>query len=520
MPRNEKLIAAREARGWSQEVASEKIGMSRVHYARLEVGANTPHGSTVGLMCQAFRMSAADLGYPQFRLSGDGSSLVIERQAITPALSNSPSTGYNVQKSDMLASPSFEEREKTSSCSKEPCYPVPSSGTSGDQSSATWFSLKQQLIQLLVRQWHGRATYCDELQRTIDQELHMSDSIESLYPQETYIVSRRSMLTALALLPLTLRTSFPQQLTQPLHPEAFLPECAASITSCWHLLNGDGLTAIEQTLPAYLPTLVTWSKRPSRYQATAASLAAQGSLLMHLIFYHRFRFQDALVYADQAVELAKISGDHNLLVHTLILAGGASKWNGQPHLELQKCQEAEHLLPKTTPLLQSYALAQLADAYAQNSCIAEAQSTISKARDLFPKDASEAPYYVTTDYDLSQLILFEGQTYLTLSAKDVDQASTYYQHAKNALAAIDSLPLGVTIPQRNRVEIINYRAQAAIGIGDLDETEYYLLAGMQGAKELGSEKRRQEVVDNWQAAQQRWPQEKRVLALAEGMLTS
>lgn len=53
--------------------------------------------------------------------------------------------------------------------------------------------------------------------------------------------------------------------------------------------------------------------------------------------------------------------------------------------------------------------------------------------------------------------------------------------------------------------------------GDLDEIEHYLLAGMQGATELGSEKRRQEVIANWHAAQNRWPQEKRVIALAESI---
>jgi hypothetical protein len=75
------------------------------------------------------------------------------------------------------------------------------------------------------------------------------------------------------------------------------------------------------------------------------------------------------------------------------------------------------------------------------------------------------------------------------------------------------------IPQRNRVEITNYQAQAAIGVGDLDETEHYLIAGMQGATALGSEKRRQEVLANWHAAQKRWPQEKKVLALGEGFLS-
>ena len=75
MPRNEKLIAAREMRGWSQTEAAEKIGLSRVHLARLEAGGSIPRGSTIGLICQAYQMSAAALGYPHLHLAGDFSLL-------------------------------------------------------------------------------------------------------------------------------------------------------------------------------------------------------------------------------------------------------------------------------------------------------------------------------------------------------------------------------------------------------------------------------------------------------------
>jgi len=71
VPRNEKLIAAREMRGWSQTEAAERIGLSRVHLARLEAGASIPRGSTIGLICQAYQMSAAALGYPHLHLAGD-----------------------------------------------------------------------------------------------------------------------------------------------------------------------------------------------------------------------------------------------------------------------------------------------------------------------------------------------------------------------------------------------------------------------------------------------------------------
>ncbi|MGH2508219.1 MAG: helix-turn-helix domain-containing protein, partial [Ktedonobacteraceae bacterium] len=141
MPRNENLTVARESRGWSQTEAADKIGMSRVHYARLEIGTIAPRGSTVGLICRAFHMSAAALGYPQFRFLGDGSSPTIERLATTSALSAGKS----------------EDISPCAMYSRESFSPTHSAGTSGEQSSAIWFILKQQLIQLLVNQWHGRA---------------------------------------------------------------------------------------------------------------------------------------------------------------------------------------------------------------------------------------------------------------------------------------------------------------------------------------------------------------------------
>ena len=236
---------------------------------------------------------------------------------------------------------------------------------------------------------------------------------------------------------------------------------------------------------------------------------------MRFVAYHQFHFQNSLSYANQAVELAQISSDHNLLAYALLMAGSTAYWTDQPHLMLQKLQEAERLLPKVAPPLQSYVLGRLAQAYAQNSHVSEAQDTIEKAYNLFTEDFSGTPYYISSDYSLSQLIINQGQTHLALGAKDVDRALTHYEHARSALASIDRLPPGTMIPLRNHIQILNHQAQAAIGVGNLEEAEHFLLAGIKGATALSSEKRRQEVLANWHAARKRWPQEKKVLALAD-----
>src|SRR5437588_1801420 len=61
--RNEKLITAREERQWTQEKAAEKIGVSRVTYARWEEKGVIPHLSTISMACEAFKMTPEQLGF-------------------------------------------------------------------------------------------------------------------------------------------------------------------------------------------------------------------------------------------------------------------------------------------------------------------------------------------------------------------------------------------------------------------------------------------------------------------------
>ena len=61
--RNEKLITARKERRWTQEKAAEKIGVSRVAYARWEEQGVIPHLSTISMACEAFKMTPQQLGF-------------------------------------------------------------------------------------------------------------------------------------------------------------------------------------------------------------------------------------------------------------------------------------------------------------------------------------------------------------------------------------------------------------------------------------------------------------------------
>src|SRR5690348_250704 len=67
--RNEKLVEAREQRGWSQAVAAEKVGVTRVAYARWEEQGIIPRLWAINKTSEAFKMSAEQLGLRKYPAS-------------------------------------------------------------------------------------------------------------------------------------------------------------------------------------------------------------------------------------------------------------------------------------------------------------------------------------------------------------------------------------------------------------------------------------------------------------------
>lgn len=396
----------------------------------------------------------------------------------------------------------------------------PSSTLPVVEEPATWFDLKQKLVCALVMQWRGRAMYCDELQAIIDQELWMFDLVKSLYTQEAYTISRRSALIAIAAFPTTLLAGTRQQRKDVPAQEEFLPACAASLSACWQLMNGKEIAAVERELSRYLPTLITGARHPSIYQESTAFLASQGCLLLSLVALHHYHIAGRLSYCQQAVEHARKSGNPSLLVRTLVHLGDAFHTNGQLPEMLLAYQEAALSLDKVSPRLKSHALAESAHAYALNGKIQETLECLGKARTTFTGETDDATSFLLADTGLFSLILYEGTAYLDLGkryeeAEDREKAHQSYIQAESALAQIDALPEAMTVPERVRLEIVNLRTLAAVKVRNLENFQRFVLQGIEGAKALQSEKRRQEVIVNWRAARQVWPQETKVLELAD-----
>ncbi len=382
-----------------------------------------------------------------------------------------------------------------------------------------WCAEQTADFKALIANWQGQGVSCLHLQALLHTELERwniaqqpDGKTDDVFP------TRRTVLTALAALSPTLLVKMQAGPLTALLVEELLAQSATGLTACWHLVNADGLAAVEYALPKYLPLLVALARQPSSYQQTAAYLAAQGSLLMYLISYHRLRFREELAYARQAVELADTSGNRNLHVYALVWLGGAFERNGQPKMMLQKYQEAAQYVNEVVPLLRSSMLAELAYAYARNGQTQDALRCIGQARNLFPSELGKVPCFISSDYGLCELILYEGLTHLVLGEVDAEHVQQHSQQASNAFAQFAHLPSTIIVPERYRIQIINEQAKAAIGVGKREEFEHYLLAGIEGAKALGSEKRRQEAIANWRAARRRWPHEEKILKLADVLM--
>ncbi len=338
------------------------------------------------------------------------------------------------------------------------------------------------------------------------------------------LITRRMALATLATLPTALLTKVQTGPLTPSIAEEFLMQAATSITTCWHLLRGDGLATVEYTLPKYVSLLTMLVKHASPYQQRAAYLASQGYLLLSLIALHRLRFAERVAQCQHAVTYANQSGDQTLLVTAYTHLGDAFYTNGQPEKMLHTYQHAEESSrsPRTPAFLRSKVLAELAHAYAQQGMRQEVLHCLGEARTIFIEENEDIPVFLSTDYGLFQLILFEGLSMLGLGTHEAkhraqDRARSHYREAEDKLSKIEHLPQTVIVPDRINVEIVNQRARASIGAENLDAFERYLLKGIQGAKQLSSEKRRQEAIANWKMAREQWAHEKKIVELADAL---
>lgn len=177
-----------------------------------------------------------------------------------------------------------------------------------------------------------------------------------------------------------------------------------------------------------------------------------------------------------------------------------------PTRALEYHLEAIPFLEASSPLTQSHLFVTQAVSYALCSQEQEARKSLERAQACFPTSPEEDPAFLYADFGRSTFLLWEGLTLLELARHGLTQS----KEAWDVFVSMEG-----SASERDRVETINHLAETAIVMDELDGFCTYLQRGIEGAKRLGSARRRQEATSNYWQARKRWPQEARVKELAE-----
>jgi len=477
---NEQLRAARRRKRWSQQRAAEEIGIDRKTYLRLETSQTYPQPGTLDLICNAFGLSAGDLGFESTQHSG--SRAMVQITDVAPA-----TLTLLVETNDM------------------PDFPIK-------------VSMILAHIIHMIGAWSAQAPHWHEIQSVVNGEICMLDEMLQQQPRRNeHLLSRRQALATLAALPTALLArKFPGQMTEQTMGSQFfdlLSPCAASLTACWHLLKSDDLVAVAQILPQYMPALTALAGQPSLHQQAAAALAVQGNILQAIVTMHQRKGAERERHCREAVRCGYLSHDGTLTATVLMYLGytySSSVRPRRPEQAIHAFREALQMLGGEESLLRSDILMGLAEACAQCHDEAKALEYMALAQNHFPTYPEADPSYIYAECGLNTLYQWEGKMYLKLAERYPQR--DHAQRAWNALAHSTGTQ---SINGRSSSETMLYQADAARLRGDLTTYTDHLRDGLRMALSLGSRQRYDEAVEIYRKAPEPWLKEPAIKGLAK-----
>jgi transcriptional regulator with XRE-family HTH domain len=456
--RNEKLIAAREDRGWSQALAAEKIGVSRVAYARWEEQGLVPRLWAITRAREAFNMSAEQLGFRKYPSSTSAKrSLMRASSAHFPEVADAGTTSALVRV------------------------------------GASALSLAQQM--------YGFTN--DELLLSIEQELRRLDAMRQQHPEKNR--TRREALEFLIDLPLAVMgLNVLGESKAPLLIEEILPAYVTAVPACWRLYFDGGIAEVELALSHYLAPLSTFAQQSTRFQKLAAHAASQAYQLSWLLALQHQDFGSALTAIKQAFSYGDIADDNHLRLASLVRQAHVYFHLKRPLQQLQLHEKAIPYSSDVTPLLQGWFYVVLAESQAHLGQEEEAKQSLSRARDCFPLHPEDDPHFSYVPVDHFFFVNHEVLTQLHLNQP---------KQAWERLTFIDKSVPKTIVPRR--VELLNRQADTSLKLGDLEQTRTYVELAGTSALQLGSDLRFSEASETYQQMQLKWPYERSVKALAE-----
>jgi transcriptional regulator with XRE-family HTH domain len=473
-----KLAQARIQKDLTQAQVAEYTGVDVGTVCRWEKGTHQPYLRHVKKLCDLFGQSAQELG------------LAPSEPVVTPL----------------------------------PVVPVAS--FKDGSFFASYFQQDVELrLQYIISDW----LYCEKpsgassalLQYRLSQELgDISMNEQSEQNHRDANISRRAALRRLALFPIHAWGLDALNATPKWKPEDILPHCAAGITACKHLSEGqaEDMSLAYGVLTTYLTPLKEIVDQSSMHREEAAGLVGQALLLKATLGVHREGPKRAVNYAKQAAIYSKESGNIPLQLTTLKLLAWTYALDRQEGQALTTISQAQSLLQKQQkkgipihPLTQSSIYGGVAKWQARNGQEKDAIATIRNAFDAFhsPEEGFAVTY---VDFNYSTLILEDGMTHYHLG--QYEKALEIFDQA------IDLKTLAPKVPassERVRVEIINHEALTSLKSPnkDMELSIQLWKAGIQGAIDLRSEQRFGEALTAYDIMQALWPGDRRIKELRD-----
>ncbi|MBV9688157.1 MAG: helix-turn-helix transcriptional regulator [Ktedonobacteraceae bacterium] len=516
---NSHLRRERDLKGWSQRTLAEKVGTSEQGVNRWENGHHKPNRYFQTELCKVFGKDAQELGFMDDPQTAEQAAQTDpeEQQKAERSLSSSQATSVDVRERDHEP----DDHNEQSTHERRTLLFLPSSvvqlGTwerSVVPDGITTFGITFSRIITLIQQWYGMALFCNDLQARLDQEIKGLVMLKLQYPFEEAPLSRHDFLVMLATLPTALLVETKQAHKVMVRVEEFLPQCAASITACWHLSGGSRLETIPPILDSFLPTLLSIVTHVPAYREVAADLVAQCYALKTLLAWHLEGLSQAETYCLQALNYSVVAHNPNLQMEALSRLAIIAYYDRNFSLALSKSEEALAILQRIDqgqvfPVVKGRVYGYLAAFQAYHRLKREAEQSLEDAQKAVAARSSHesVPLYI----DCGQLLIsfWGGLTRYYLGQDDRRHAA----QAWSAMKQFGQLQPSTTIPERLRLECVNNRTLAAVQLNEMEEAIAYFEAGKQGAGYLASKQRSTEVGHVYSEMLKRWPREEQIVTL-------
>jgi DNA-binding SARP family transcriptional activator len=296
-------------------------------------------------------------------------------------------------------------------------------------------------------------------------------------------------------------------LGEPLHINKETLHLFTTLTDlCRHLSEGNELRIAEQVLWAYLPKIEVVARLSAECQDIAANIASQGYLLAASLIGHRNDFLGRLRYSEQALRYGELAGDLNLQTVAMRQIAISFDCMDRPDKVLEASQQTFSHLKDVSPLLRACIYSGVSGAYAELGQEQESRHFMDLAYEHFPKQPENEPGYLHTICRYSTLIFFDALNHLGFGRP---------REAENILARIDGLQPKMQLPERVRIELLNYQIAVFVALNAMEQACTYLEAATEAARSIGSKRHFQESFTLFHRMRKTWHHEPQVQALAD-----